>query len=125
MIMLEVNNMNKKGIRGFVVRSLGSPDIPDHLSNRSKSESYAVLISDLHVGSKYFLEVEFLRFLNWLSSIDDEIVSRIKFVCIAGDLIDGIGIFPNQEKELIEMDASKQMGHDVDLLVNILQHIKV
>jgi DNA polymerase II small subunit len=123
--MLEVNNMNKKGIQGFVVRNLVSPDIPDHLPNRSKSESYAVLISDLHVGSKYFLEVEFLRFLNWLSSSDDEIVSRIKFVCIGGDLIDGIGIFPNQEKELIEMDTSKQMSHVVDLLDKIPQHIKV
>ena len=125
MIMLEVDNINKKGIQGFVARNLVSPDIPDHLPNRSKSESYVVLISDLHVGSKYFLEAEFLRFLNWLSSTDDEIVNRIKFVCIGGDLIDGIGIFPNQDKELIEMDTSKQMNHVVDLLAKIPQHIKV
>jgi DNA polymerase II small subunit len=125
MIMLEVDNINKKRAQGFVVRNLVSPDIPDHLPNRSKSESYAVLISDLHVGSKYFLEVEFLRFLNWLSSTDDEIVNKIKFVCIAGDLIDGVGIFPNQEKELIEMDTGKQMSHVVDLFAKIPQHIKV
>ena len=125
MIMLEVDNINKKGIQGFVVRNLVSPDIPDHLPNRSKSESYVVLISDLHVGSKYFLEAEFLRFLNWLSSTDDEIVNRIKYVCIGGDLIDGIGIFPDQDKELIEMDTSKQMNHVVDLLAKIPQHIKV
>lgn len=125
MIMLEVDNINKKGIQGFVARNLVSPDIPDHLPNRSKSESYVVLISDLHVGSKYFLEAEFLRFLNWLSSTDDEIVNRIKFVCIGGDLVDGIGIFPNQDKELIEMDTSKQMNHVVDLLAKIPQHIKV
>ena len=125
MIMLEVDNINRKGTQGFVVRNLVSPDIPDHLPNRSKSESYAVLISDLHVGSKYFLEVEFLRFLNWLSSTDDEIVSKIKFVCIGGDLIDGIGIFPNQEKELIEMNTGKQMSHAIDLFAKIPQHIKV
>jgi len=125
MIMLEVDSINKKGIQGFVARNLVSPDIPDHLPNRSKSESYVALISDLHVGSKYFLEAEFLRFLNWLSSTDDEIVNRIKFVCIGGDLIDGIGIFPNQDKELIEMDTSKQMNHVVDLLAKIPQHIKV
>jgi DNA polymerase II small subunit len=125
MIMLEVDNINKKGVQGFVVRNLVSPDIPDHLPNRSKSESYAVLISDLHIGSKYFQEAEFLRFLNWLSLTDDEIVSRIKFVCIGGDLVDGIGIFPNQEKELIEMDTSKQMSHVADLLAKIPQHIKV
>ncbi len=125
MIMVEVDNINKKGMQGFVVRNLVSPDIPDHLPNRSKSELYAVLISDLHVGSKYFQEVEFLRFLNWLSLTDDEIVSKIKFVCIGGDLIDGIGIFPNQEKELIEMDTSKQMSHVVDLFAKIPQHINV
>jgi len=125
MIMVEVDNINKKGMQGFVVRNLVSPDIPDHLPNRSKSESYAVLISDLHVGSKYFQEVEFLRFLNWLSLTDDEIVSKIKFVCVGGDLIDGIGIFPNQEKELIEMDTSKQMSHVVDLFAKIPRHINV
>jgi DNA polymerase II small subunit len=40
-----------------------------------------------------------------------------------GDLIDGI--FPNQEKELIEMNASEQTSHAADLLAKIPQHIKV
>ena len=39
--------------------------------------------------------------------------------------IDGIGIFPNQEKELIEMDTSKQLSHVVDLFAKIPQHINV
>jgi DNA polymerase II small subunit len=125
MVMLEVDNANKKGMQGFIVKNLVSPDIPDHLPNRSKSESYVILTSDLHVGSKYFLEVEFLRFLSWLSSTEDEIIGKIKFVCIGGDIIDGIGIFPNQEKELIEMDTGKQMSHAIDLLAKIPQHIKV
>jgi DNA polymerase II small subunit len=125
MVMLEVDNANKKGMQGFIIKNLVSPDIPDHLPNRSKSESYVILISDLHVGSKYFLEAEFLRFLSWLSSTEDEIINKIKFVCIGGDIIDGIGIFPNQEKELIELDTGKQMSHAADLLAKIPQHIKV
>lgn len=125
MVMLEVENINKKGIQGFVVKDLASPDIPDHLPNRSKSESYVVLISDLHVGSKYFMEAEFIKFLSWLSSSNDEIVSRIKFMCIGGDLIDGIGIFPNQDKELLEMNTSKQMAHAIDLIAKIPKHITV
>jgi DNA polymerase II small subunit len=124
MVMLEVENVIK-GIQGFIIKNLASPDIPDHISNKSKSESYAVLISDLHVGSKYFLEAEFVRFLNWLSSTNDEIVRKIRFVCIGGDLIDGIGIFPNQDKELLEMDTAKQMTHAIDLLAKIPKHIKV
>jgi DNA polymerase II small subunit len=124
MVMVEVENVTK-GIQGFIVKNLASPDIPDHISNKSKSESYAVLISDLHVGSKYFLESEFVRFLNWLSSTNDEVVRKIRFICIGGDLIDGIGIFPNQDKELLEMNTAKQMTHAIDLLAKIPKHIKV
>jgi DNA polymerase II small subunit len=122
MVMLELEN--GKGMTGLTVKSVMTPDIPDHLPNRSRSEAYAVLISDLHVGSKYFMEKEFLRFLDWLSS-DDEIVRKIKFLCVGGDLIDGIGIFPNQDKELLEMDAGRQMSHAAQLLARVPGHIKV
>jgi DNA polymerase II small subunit len=121
MVMLELENA--KGIPGLVVKSAISPDIPDHLPSKSRSEAYAVLISDLHVGSKYFMEKEFLRFLDWLSS--DDLVRKIKFLCVGGDLIDGIGIFPNQDKELLEMDASKQMSHAARLLAKVPKHIKM
>ena len=124
MVMLELEN--GKGRPGLTIKSVMMPDIPDHLPNKSKSEAYTVLISDLHVGSKYFMKREFLRFLDWLSSSsNDEIVKKIKFLCIGGDLIDGIGIFPNQDKELIEMDATNQMSHAAQLLAKIPKYIKI
>jgi DNA polymerase II small subunit len=125
MVMLELEN--GKGRPGLTIKSVMMPDIPDHLPNKSKSEAYAVLISDLHVGSKYFMKGEFLRFLDWLSSSssDDDIVKKIKFLCVGGDLIDGIGIFPNQDKELLEIDAAKQMNHAAQLLAKVPKHIKV
>lgn len=122
MVMLELEN--GKGAPGPTIKNVMTPDIPDHLPNRSKSEAYAVLISDLHVGSKYFMEKEFLRFLDWLSS-DDDLVRKIKFLCVGGDVIDGIGIFPNQDKELLEMDAGRQMSHAARLLARVPKHIKV
>ncbi len=123
-VMLELEN--GKGRPGLTIKSVMAPDIPDHLPNKSKSEAYAVLISDLHVGSKYFMKTEFLRFLDWLSSSsDDDIVKKIKFLCVGGDLIDGIGIFPNQDKELLEMDTVKQMSHAAQLLAKVPKHIKV
>ena len=126
MVMLEVENTNnnKKGIQGFIIKDIISPDIPEHLPNRSKVEHYAVLISDVHVGSKNFMEAEFVRFLNWLSSSDDELVRKIKFICIGGDLIDGIGIFPNQDKELLETDTAKQISHAIDLLSKVPKNIR-
>lgn len=123
MVMLELENGGKN--QGFVIKNIISPDIPDHLPNRAKSESYVVLISDLHVGSKYFMETAFMKFLNWISSADDEIVKKIKFLCIGGDLIDGIGIFPNQDKELLELNINSQMSHVIDLLSRIPNHINV
>jgi DNA polymerase II small subunit len=123
MVMLELEDHGKS--QSFVIKNIISPDIPDHLPNKAKSESYVVLISDLHVGSKYFMEAEFMKFLNWLSSTDDEIVSKIRFLCIAGDLIDGIGIFPNQDKELLELNVNSQMSHVIDLLSQIPKHINV
>jgi len=125
MVMLEIENKGKGPAGLAMVKNIVTPDIPEHLPNRSKSETYAVLISDFHVGSRYFMEAEFLRFLEWLSSSDDEIVGKIKFLCFGGDLIDGIGIFPNQDKELIEMNASKQMARAAQLLAKVPKHIRM
>jgi DNA polymerase II small subunit len=115
MVMLEIEN---KGIN-YIIKNVISPDIPDHIPHKGKSEEYVVLISDLHIGSKYFKENEFVRFLNWLNSSDSEIVSKIKFLCIGGDLIDGVGIFPNQDKELYDSTIYLQMRH----LTNLLEHV--
>ncbi|MEO9276826.1 MAG: DNA-directed DNA polymerase II small subunit [Nitrososphaera sp.] len=109
---------------GFIVRELLVPDIPDHITNRSKTETYAVLISDLHVGSKYFLEKEFKEFVSWLSS-PDPIARKVRFVLVCGDIVDGIGIFPNQDKELLLMDVNEQMAKAAELLDKIPKHIKV
>lgn len=124
MVMLELEN-GTKGVAGLTVRSIISPDIPDHLPSRSQSESYAVLISDMHVGSKYFMEAQFTKFLEWLSSSEDEIVRKIKFLCFGGDLVDGIGIFPNQDKELVDMNVESQMARASDLLSRVPKHIKM
>lgn len=125
MVMLELESQNNKGMHSFVIKNIVSPDIPERIPTRSKSESYAVFISDLHVGSKYFMEKEFIKFLMWLSSDADDIVRKIKFICIAGDLVDGIGIFPHQDKELLETNTDKQVMHAIDLLTKIPKHIKV
>jgi DNA polymerase II small subunit len=109
---------------GFIVKDLIVPDVPDHVINRSKIETYAVLISDLHVGSKYFMEKEFTEFVEWLSS-PDPIARKVRFVLVGGDVVDGIGIFPNQDKELLLVDTNEQMLKAAQLLDKIPKHIKV
>jgi len=71
------------------------------------------------------MESEFNDFVNWLSSDDDEIVRKIKFVCIAGDIVDGIGIYPNQDRELIDININKQMSYAAALLQKIPKRMHV
>ena len=125
MIMIELENNAKR--KNYVMKNLYSLDLPDRISNRAHSETYAVLISDLHIGSKFFMENEFQMFLDWLNSTGEhkDIVSKIKYICICGDLIDGIGIFPHQDKELLEKDSFSQMEHATKLLSRIPKHMKV
>jgi DNA polymerase II small subunit len=123
MLMLEIS-LSKRNSNDFVIKDIIFPDIPEHVAAKSGTESYVALISDLHVGSKYFMENEFNDFINWLSS-DDEIVSKIKFVCIAGDIVDGIGIYPNQDIELIDININNQMSYAAALLQKIPKRMHV
>lgn len=119
-VMIGITN-GKNG--GFIAKELLVPDIPDHIANRSKTETYAVLISDIHIGSKYFMEKEFTEFISWLSS-PDPVARKVRFLLICGDIIDGVGIFPNQDKELILTDISDQMAKAAQLLDKVPKHIK-
>ena len=41
------------------------PDIPEQELKKSPEEEYAAFMSDLHFGSKQFMEEEFNRFISW------------------------------------------------------------
>ena len=120
-VMLKVR-LSKNG--GFIVRDIILPDIPDHPSNRSKSETYAVFLSDLHVGSKFFMEKEFNDFISWLSS-PDPIARKIRFVILCGDVVDGVGIYPNQDKELDYPTVEEQLKKLEEVLNKIPKNIKI
>ncbi len=78
----------------------------------------AVFISDIHVGSKTFLEDAWLKFADWLG--DD-----INYLVIAGDVVDGIGVFPNQDKELAILDIYEQYERAAAYLNAVPKHIKI
>src|SRR5947199_9489385 len=50
----------------LVAENIVLPEIPDHKPGRASDEVYAVLISDVHVGSRVFMEDAFGRGLGWL-----------------------------------------------------------
>ncbi|MFB3047726.1 MAG: DNA-directed DNA polymerase II small subunit [Nitrosopumilaceae archaeon] len=115
-------NLGKNG--GFIVKDLIVPGIPEHASNRSETETYAVFLSDLHIGSMYFMEKELNDFIAWLSS-PDPVARKIRFVLICGDLVDGVGIYPGQDKELVFVNVEDQLKKAVEILEKIPKHIKI
>ena len=120
-VMLKVK-LSKNG--GFFTKEIIVPDIPDHFSNRSESETYAVFLSDLHVGSKFFMEKEFDSFVSWLSD-PDPIARKVRFVILAGDVVDGVGVYPNQDKELDCLTIEEQLTKLEEVLSKIPKNIKV
>ncbi|MHA1917942.1 MAG: DNA-directed DNA polymerase II small subunit [Candidatus Ranarchaeia archaeon] len=90
------------------------PDVPMRVNNKGSDVPLcSVLLSDLHIGSKEFLESYFRRFILWLNGkIGDEkqkeLAGKVKYILIAGDIVDGVGIYPRQEDELTIKDIYKQ-----------------
>jgi len=97
----------------LILEDVYYPEIPEKKPRRASDAVYAALISDLHVGSRQFMREEFNRFLLWLNGkLGDsswrEVASHVKYVVIAGDIVDGIGIYPQQVKELSIRDIHRQ-----------------
>jgi len=106
------------------------PDIPKRKPKTATEPVYAALISDLHVGSKTFMRKEFNNFILWLNgkygnSKLMELASKVKYLIIAGDLVDGIGVYPQQVKELAIKDVSKQYELASEYIEQIPDYIEV
>ncbi len=96
----------------------------------SKNEEYAAFISDIHVGSNKFLENEFLKFIAWINGeIGDnkqrDEALKIKYLFITGDSIDGVGVYPGQESQLVLKDVNQQYDKLKELLFKIRSDVQI
>jgi DNA polymerase II small subunit len=76
------------------------------------------------------MRAEFNRFLLWLNGkLGDsnwrEIAGYVKYVVIAGDIVDGIGIYPKQTKELAIKDIYRQYAAASRYLEQIPDYVKL
>jgi DNA polymerase II small subunit len=103
------------------------PDVPGRRAGSSSHRVYALLLSDLHIGSRVFLADDFRRFLQWINGGlgDEDVVSRVKYLVVAGDLVDGVGVYPGQEFQLAEKDPKKQYEMAAELLKQVPSHIQI
>ena len=99
------NGTWQKGV--LYVHDIQWPDIPfNHKPHHSYEDVFGLFISDLHVGSKEFsskLLNRAIKFLNGELTLDkyNSIGKQVKYLFIAGDLVDGVGVYPDQIKDLI------------------------
>lgn len=113
----------------FVIATeLAYPDIP--VRNRKATEDDIAIgfMSDVHVGSKLFMSKQFDRFLEWINGNIDyrrDIAERVKYITVSGDLVDGIGVYPNQEKELAIDDIYKQYKEMFELFSKVPEYVEV
>ncbi|MAG16083.1 DNA polymerase II [Candidatus Woesearchaeota archaeon] len=126
--VIGINGVYKKDI--LFVNKIVFPDIPAVDIKKSPDEEYLACMSDLHFGSKQFMPDEFNRFLSWVNletgnQKQKKIAEKLKYILIAGDIVDGIGVYNNQDSELTTLDIKKQYGTCTKLLSEIPKHINI
>ena len=89
-----------------------------------------VFLSDVHIGSLTFLEDAFSRFIDWINcdygtEEQRRVAEDVKYLIIGGDIVDGIGVYPNQDQELAIKDITQQYNEAARFLGNIRSDIKI
>jgi len=88
------------------VDSFHFPDIPrTHNPSTADRHVEAALISDVHVGSDEFMADAWNRFADWLHTAEAD---HVEYLLIAGDMVEGVGVYPEQDKELSIVDIYEQ-----------------
>jgi DNA polymerase II small subunit len=114
----------------FMAEDIIFPDIGRKQQQRAQEPVYAVLTSDIHIGSTKFAKESFRRFILWLrgkygTPEMKEIASRVKYLLVAGDIVDGVGIYPGQQNELTIRDVHKQYNYAAKYLEKIPSYIEI
>ncbi len=106
---------------------------PDCFLDKKESleeDVYIAFSSDIHIGSKMFLEKPFLRFIQWINGKygneeEKSIAKRIKYLFLIGDNIDGVGVFPEQEGLLVIPGVLEQYKKLEEYLKMIRKDVKI
>ncbi|WP_224270608.1 DNA-directed DNA polymerase II small subunit [Haloprofundus salinisoli] len=88
------------------VDTLHFPDVPRTFRPKTADRHVqAALISDVHVGSQEFMADAWHSFTDWLHTPEAD---PVEYLLIAGDMVEGVGVYPNQDEELDTVDIYDQ-----------------
>ncbi len=108
----------------IIASALVRPEIP--LQNPwevNDSVSSVAFLGDVHVGSNTFLDSHWERMVKWMRENAHDM--DLDYLVLPGDVVDGIGIYPNQEDELIIADIHQQYAQLAELLKELPDHIRI
>ena len=98
----------------FYVDDLHFPMKERHEKAVSPYGISVAFLSDVHVGSKTFLEAQWHKMVRWFHT--DPLAKTVKYLILSGDCVDGVGIYPGQDKELSIPDLFAQYTEFARLL---------
>jgi DNA polymerase II small subunit len=82
------------------------PEIPrTHDPTTADRHVQAALISDVHVGSQEFAADAWSSFADWLHTPEAD---PVEYLLVAGDMVEGVGVYPDQDEELDVVDIYEQ-----------------
>ena len=104
------------------------PDVPLHEKKTPEEDLAIAFISDVHIGSRFFMERNFSNFIKWTNGNYDErtdVASKLKYIVVGGDIVDGIGVYPNQDRELTILDIYAQYKVFFNFISMIPDYIQI
>ena len=98
----------------FYIDDLHFPMHDRHEKKFAEQAVSVAFLSDVHLGSKTFLEAQWHKMVRWFNA--DPLARTIKYLVLSGDCVDGVGIYPGQDKELLIKDFYKQYSSFAELV---------
>ncbi len=124
------------GVEGFlrgqniIAERLLHPEVPLNGNNKTNRDFNMLFMSDTHFGSNTFIWDDWNTFVKWLNcEIGNDksvrLAESIKYIVIAGDIVDGVGIYPDQDKELDIIDIYQQYEEAARQIDKMPSNVKI
>lgn len=125
--------INEGKSRIIFVEEFFWPDVPmTFRPNHAHDRVSAMFVSDMHVGSKEFMRPLWDRLVDFLNGHlggdrQKQLAGEVKYLLIAGDAVDGIGIYPSQEENLTPGldDIHNQYAVVQEMLQGVPEYIQI
>jgi DNA polymerase II small subunit len=102
------------------------PDIPiSHAFKKCNDDVRAIFIGDLHIGASLFLEEQWDDFIFWLKDAKNPEAMKVQYIFIVGDIIEGVGVYPGQDKDLKVKPVREQFKLAAKKLAQIPSRITI